>query len=502
MRIGAALLLTVMSLGLLLRKSFASLSLAFIQATGKTRFLSIFREIRNQAFLSPVSRQRYRTTLLSELFKRAEETTFLGERFEGVRVAAGNTQGDDVFGLLRMLQPIGKGELARRFPEGVLTKDRLDKRSIQNTSGTTGDRLSVVTNFPKRETARASTMYMLDIATNRSLGLALVDIPPNVCNTVCGLEGPPVTGWLELVSKGIKKKELFKPGFRSDANGLFERRVVLRQDVLAPLDARSPSDLLVQLESTWRSLDKLRPELLRAFPQYLLWISQFVLKTKIKPLGLKFAMPYGGLASGSLLEQVRESLGVQTRNAYGTSELGPLAVSCDDQTAMHVNEHLFELEIMREGQSVNDGDVGEIVVTDFTNTAMPLIRYKVGDVGRFVRGECRCGRTTRRIEVLGRLQETIQLEDRWITPASIAEIAYSDRGVGNFRVDEIGANQYELQIAASLNDRLPDVELIKKKFSELFERPIRVSHRIVPYIQPEPNGKFLTCRLRSFRRNG
>jgi hypothetical protein len=195
-----------MSLGLLLRKTLASLSLAFIQTMGQTRSLSIFREIRSHAFQSPVSRHRYRTTLLSELFKRAEETTFLGERFEGVRVAEGDTPGDDVFGLLRMLQPIGKGELARRFPEGVLTKDRFDKRSIQNTSGTTGDRLSVVTNFSKRETVRASTMYMLDLATNRSLGLSLVDIPPNVCNTVCGLEGPPVTGWFELVSKGIKKK--------------------------------------------------------------------------------------------------------------------------------------------------------------------------------------------------------------------------------------------------------------------------------------------------------
>jgi phenylacetate-CoA ligase len=169
---------------------------------------------------------------------------------------------------------------------------------------------------------------------------------------------------------------------------------------------------------------------------------------------------------------------------------------------MHLNEDFFELEIMRNGQMVNDGEVGEIVVTDFTNTAMPLIRYKIGDVGRFVTGQCRCGRTTRRIEVLGRLQETIQLEDQWITPASIAEVAYSDHGISNFRVDEIGSGQYDLQIVPSLNDRLPEVELLKKRFSDLFDRSIRLSHRIVPCIQPEPNGKFLTCRLRSFKRNG
>jgi len=491
-----------MSVSRLLRRGLAHICLAIIQATGKTRAISIFREIRNQAFLSPESRVHYRTTLLSELFKKAEETSFLEERLETNSISERDSKIEDPFGFLRRLQPIGKSDIARRFPEGVVTKDRHDKRSIQSTSGTTGDRLSIVSNFPKRENVRASTLYILDLATKESLGLALVDIPPNVCNTVCGLEGPPVTGWIELVSRGVKKKNLFKPSFRSDANGLFERRVILRQDILAPFDARSPDDLLSQLDSTWHALINLRPELLRALPQYLLWLAQYNLKVKVKPKGLKFAMPYGGLASSSLFEQVRESLGVETRNSYGTSELGPLAVSCDHQAAMHINESLYEVEILRNGQPVDEEQVGEIVVTDFTNTAMPLIRYKVGDVGRFVRGECQCGRTTRRIEVLGRLQETIQHDDRWITPAAIAEIAYSDRGVSNFRVDEIGVNQFELQITPSINGQLPNVELLKKQFSDLFDRSIKVAHRIVPYIQPEPNGKFLTCRLRSFKRQG
>ncbi|MFN6305117.1 MAG: phenylacetate--CoA ligase family protein [Planctomycetota bacterium] len=383
-----------------------------------------------------------------------------------------------------------------------MTKDHRDKRSIKKTSGTTGNRLSVVTNFSKRETARASTIYMLDLATKRSLGLAVVDIPPNVCNTVCGLEEPPITSWFELFSRGIRKKELFKPSFRSDFHGLFARKIVLRQDILAPLDARSPDELLAQLESTWHALINLRPELLRSFPQYILWIAQYAPRVKDKPLGLKFAMPYGGLASSSLFKQVREYLGVETRNAYGTSELGPIAASCDNHVAMHVNENFYEIEIMRDGQPVDDGQIGEIVITDLTNTAMPLIRYKVGDVGRFVPELCRCGRTTRRIEVLGRMQETIQHEERWITPAAIAEIAYSDRGVSNFRVDEIGVNQFELQITPSINGQLPNIESLKKQFSDLFDRSIKVAHRIVPYIQPEPNGKFLTCRLRSFRRQG
>ncbi|MFM7929143.1 MAG: hypothetical protein ACKO9Q_15665, partial [Pirellula sp.] len=111
--------------------------MAFIQATGKTRVLSIFREIRSQAFLSPKSRIHYRTTLLSELLKKAEETSFLEERRETNSISECDLKIEDAFGFLSRLQPIGKSDIARRFPEGVVTKDRRDKRSIQITSGTT-----------------------------------------------------------------------------------------------------------------------------------------------------------------------------------------------------------------------------------------------------------------------------------------------------------------------------------------------------------------------------
>lgn len=491
-----------MTISRLFRKLLAKISLLLCQAAGSTRFWEIFRDLRRNAFLPHDLRMPYRKKILAELLRRGRETEFLNDRFQECGITEIDYQQGDVFAILRRLHPIHKTDIAIRFPRGVLTNDPSDNRRIKASSGTTGERLSVVTNFSKRDFSRASMMYLMDLATTQAYGIALVDIPPNGCNSICGLEGRVAQGWWELFENGVKKREVFKATFRRDLNGLIARRIFLRQDILPPLDARAPNELLDQLESTWRSLVILKPELLRGFPQYLLWLAQFAQKFDIPSFGLKFVMPYGGLASRSLFDQVRESLGVEVRNSYGTSELGPIAASCDNQHAMHVNEQLFEVEIMRDGRPVEDGEIGEIVITDFANTAMPMIRYKVGDVGRIVCWGCGCGRTTRRIEVLGRVQETIQLENRWITPAAIGEIAYSDRGVSNIRVDEIGVNQFELQIAASINGHPPNVEVLKKQFSELFDRSIRVSHRIVPYIQPEPNGKFLTCRLRSSRRMG
>jgi phenylacetate-CoA ligase len=288
--------------------------------------------------------------------------------------------------------------------------------------------------------------------------------------------------------------------FRSDLNGLFERRLMFKQDILAPLDARSISDLSKQMAETWDLLDTGRPYLLRAFPQYLLWLSEYKAQRTVGSHYLKYVMPYGGLACDSLLSRVRSALGVETRNMYGTSELGSIAVSCDNHRAMHIIESFFEVEIFRDGKTVPDGQIGEVVITDLTNTAMPLIRYRVGDIGRILGGSCACGRDTKRLEILGRVQETLVRSSRWVTASEIGDIAYSDRGVNNFRLDQISTNHFELQIVPSFFGLSPDVDSIRSRMEDLLSEgggsPTKITVRILPFIQPEPNGKYLTCRLR------
>ena len=494
------------------RKWFAHCCIRTLQAFGKTSFLEqakiLGRNSSPQGSRSRVSRSRggERGERLASLLNRAMETVFLrcrleqaGFALESVKEGAHfeEAQALEVF---QKLVPIGKKEIRSRFPEGVLTKDTQDGRTYRSTSGTSGERLTVVTNFSRRESGRASALHVLEVATGKSLGMSITDIPPNVCNSICGLEGPPETSFFRHIWKGISRRSWRSEKFRTDLNGLFERRLMYKQDILAPLDARSSSDLAKQLENTWGLMDSGRPFLLRAFPQYLLWMSEYQAK-RSKGCGyLKYVMPYGGLACESLLSRVRGSLGVETRNMYGTSELGSVAVSCGNQRSMHVIESLFEVEIFRDGHNVEDGKVGEVVITDLTNLAMPLIRYKVGDVGRIVSGVCSCGRSTKRLEVLGRVQETIVQGERWVTASEVADIAYSDRGVSNCRLDQISNSHFEMQIVPSFFGVSPDLESIRVQMLDLLSaegsEPTKLSLRVLPFIQPEPNGKYLTSRLR------
>lgn len=96
---------------------------------------------------------------------------------------------------------------------------------------------------------------------------------------------------------------------------------------------------------------------------------------------------------------------------YGHSEMGALAGECECSKNYHIFFEYGYFELIDEnGQVIEDADrQGEIVVTSFEMTAMPLIRYRTGDFAEYVNGKCECGRSYKLINnVKGRwLQEQI-----------------------------------------------------------------------------------------------
>lgn len=81
-------------------------------------------------------------------------------------------------------------------------------------------------------------------------------------------------------------------------------------------------------------------------------------------------------------------------NHYGMTEMGlGGAVDCEARRGYHLREADLYLEIVdpQTGEPVPDGQTGEVVFTTLTRQAMPLLRYRTGDLSRFLPGECPCG---------------------------------------------------------------------------------------------------------------
>jgi phenylacetate-CoA ligase len=112
---------------------------------------------------------------------------------------------------------------------------------------------------------------------------------------------------------------------------------------------------------------------------------------------------------------------------------GPgVAAEClEARTGLHVHEDHFLVEVIDEdGREVEAGAEGELVFTTLTKEALPLIRYRTGDLGRLIEEPCVCGRSTVRIAGLrGRLDEMLIVRGVNLYPSEVEEALLSVEGL-------------------------------------------------------------------------
>jgi len=100
--------------------------------------------------------------------------------------------------------------------------------------------------------------------------------------------------------------------------------------------------------------------------------------------------------------RIEESSAIKAYDIYGLAEIiSPgIGIECECRNGLHILEDLFYPEIIdrENGEVLADGELGELVLTTLTKQAMPLIRYRTGDITRIIPGTCECRRSLRRIE--------------------------------------------------------------------------------------------------------
>jgi len=138
------------------------------------------------------------------------------------------------------------------------------------------------------------------------------------------------------------------------------------------------------------ALRQIKPDILLIFPSVLLSISRYDL-TGISP---RLIFMQGETVTSHCRLVVKKKFGIDPFETYGSVEFGNMAFECPEHFALHIVTHNVYIELLdEESEPVAPGEKGEIVVTGLHKYVMPLIRYKIGDIGTQTDEECPCGRS-------------------------------------------------------------------------------------------------------------
>jgi len=140
------------------------------------------------------------------------------------------------------------------------------------------------------------------------------------------------------------------------------------------------------------------------------------------------------LEPNAVSRQLQELFGAQVLSTYGVTELSVAYCECTQENGGHSHPELVHTEIVDDaGNPCPDGEVGELVVTTFGVEALPLIRYKTGDMTFKVTGTCTCGRNSSRIgPILARKSQMIKIKGTTVYPLTLTNAVDEIAGVADY----------------------------------------------------------------------
>jgi phenylacetate-CoA ligase len=328
---------------------------------------------------------------LRETFQNTKNVPFYKKRFADKRICLKNIRSlEDV----QKLPFTVKQDLREGYPFGFFAVPLRDIVRIHTTSGTTGK--PTVVGYTKNDLEYWAEL----IARNMTMiGLTKDDIFQNMVNY--GM----FTGGLGFHYGAEKIGMTVIPG----ATGNTKRQIEMIHDFGVTAIHCTPSyamHLAEVAEETGTDISSLKTGIFGAEP----W-------------------------SEAMRKELEDKLGVTAYDSYGLSELyGPgVAFECRERDGLHIWHDYYLVEIIdpRTGEVLQDGERGELVVTPLVKEAMPLIRYRTGDVTMKMEDGCLCGRMQKIGRITGRSDDMLVIRGINVFPSQIEHVLLGLPEVGN-----------------------------------------------------------------------
>ncbi len=239
-------------------------------------------------------------------------------------------------------------------------------------------------------------------------------------------------------------------------------------------------------------LEKYQPSMILGYANLLYRYAKFLNKNnsthKIRPKGI---VSSAETLTDAMRSEIEEAFHCKVFNRYGSREVGLIASECEHHSGLHINVDNIYLELStHDNKPVKIGDEGNILVTDYYNRAMPIIRYELGDVGVLSDKQCECGRGLPILKkVVGRKSDFfVTKSGKLVHGEYFTHLFYGMPNIEQFQI--IQENIDEITVNYSTNGDV-DISMIIEAIKEKMENSISVNVNKLDKIMPSTSGKYL-----------
>jgi len=193
----------------------------------------------------------------------------------------------------------------------------------------------------------------------------------------------------------------------------------------------------------------------------------------------------------TLGKRIKDKWDIELYSTYASTEMGTAFTECEKGRGGHHHPELIIVEFLDENnQAVKPGEAGEVCITTLGVEAMPLLRFKTGDICHHYDEPCACGRNTIRLgPVIGRRQQMIKFKGTSLYPPAFYDVLNDMEEVKNYivelRTNKLGTDEVSVIVGSMRRD---------EKFIKMLKDAFRVKLRVAPEIIFE-DPKIVQARL-------
>ena len=311
--------------------------------------------------------------------------------------------------------------------------------------------------------------------------------------TVSGYTQKDINNWSELAARtlaagGVEKEDVVQVLF---GFGLFAAGFGFQYGA----ELIGASMIPVLIDSRERQIAVMRDFKVTALvgtAGYALSIAEQLEEAQVNPraLSLRVGIFGGEPWPEKIRNEIESRLGITATDYYGLNEVAAPGVSweCEHRCGLHIAEDHFIAEIVdpKTGKLLDPGQEGELVLTTLTKEALPLIRYRTGDVASLQFGPCECGRTLARMSrIHSRTDDMVIVQGVSIFPSQIEAILAEIEGAKpSFRmvIERHGpVDDVEIQVEVSESifaDTVSQLVEVEERAADRIRQLLGISPRV------------------------